>query len=69
MARLNGTLTVTLPRRIASQDGKRVYLEGETVSIAIAADASVRVWSGDRPPVLATFHQLVGADVPEAANA
>ena len=63
VARLKGTMQVQLGRTVQSQDGRLVYREGEIVNIAIAAGADVRVWQGDRAPVLATFKEVCGATV------
>jgi hypothetical protein len=67
--RLNGTLQVRLVNELRSADGQRVYLAGTLVNAAIHADADVRVWAGHNPPVIATFKELVGSQLPEATNA
>jgi hypothetical protein len=66
--RLNGTMQVRLVRELRSANGQRVYPAGSLVNAAIHADSDVRVWSGDNPPVLATFKEIVGSDLPERIN-
>ena len=63
MQKLGGTMKIMLAETLASADGKRSYRAGEIVEVSIHAGADVRVWSGNRPPVLATFKELVGSEI------
>lgn len=60
---LRGTMRVRLCRDVSSEDGKRVYREGETVNVAIRASSDVRVWDGDRAPVLAAYIEVCGGTI------
>lgn len=61
MQRITGTMRVQLAHDVKSADGKRVYREGEFVYIAVQAMSDVRVWDGDRAPVVATFKEICGS--------